>query len=236
MNYAALDDRMQGRNHDRRKLANNTYAERRAECIAVRLHNTDIMLFTPDGSIMLDSGGWRTITTKSRMNDYLPAPYRIWQKAGRWYVYTPSGVLDYADNMKIMPDGTVTGYAAPTPTRDKIIKRRIKAYSDLCADSLPLPLPDAGDCWLCLFKNAEGRSWGETTGDTSHLDSHMDEAYVVPSLVWSALVSTGHDPARNIQFAGAFDPEAGEWERSAAADSVRRSVRRYMQRLYGFAA
>jgi len=37
----------------------------------IRLHLTDIVTFRPDGTIMLNSGGWKTITTKTRMNNQI---------------------------------------------------------------------------------------------------------------------------------------------------------------------
>jgi hypothetical protein len=53
---------------DTRKLANNTYLERRDETtIAIRYHATDVVTFTPR-SIVLDSGGWHTKTTWERMD------------------------------------------------------------------------------------------------------------------------------------------------------------------------
>lgn len=44
MTYTELDQQLQGRNRERRKLANSTYAERRGEgVIAIKLHATDIL-------------------------------------------------------------------------------------------------------------------------------------------------------------------------------------------------
>lgn len=67
-----------------RKLANNTYLERRGDAIAVRLHFTDVITFNPDGSVTLNSGGWRTVTTKDRMN--FTSGVRVFQHAHEWYV------------------------------------------------------------------------------------------------------------------------------------------------------
>lgn len=72
MSYTDLDQRLTGRCRERRKVANNTYAERRGDDIALRLHQTDVVTFHPDGSITLNTGGWYTVTTKDRMNNALP--------------------------------------------------------------------------------------------------------------------------------------------------------------------
>lgn len=75
-------------NRDSKKVANNTYLMARrtpeGECyIALRLHETDIIEFYEDCTAVY-SGGWRTVTTKARINEYLPAG-GIYQKAGVWY-------------------------------------------------------------------------------------------------------------------------------------------------------
>lgn len=36
--------------------------------VACRYHDTDIVSFRPDGSIVLDNGGWPSMTTKRKMN------------------------------------------------------------------------------------------------------------------------------------------------------------------------
>ena len=70
-----------------RKINNNTFSYNDGSSQKViRLHNTDIMHFQDNGSIMLDSGGWRTVTTKARMNEYLPSYYQVYQKNYTWYV------------------------------------------------------------------------------------------------------------------------------------------------------
>lgn len=75
-------DKLDGR--DSRKLGNNTYLERiDADTVGIRLHRTYVVTLH-DGRFSLDSGGWRTPTTKSRMNDY--APCRVVQERGEWWV------------------------------------------------------------------------------------------------------------------------------------------------------
>jgi len=71
-----------------RKIANNTYLERRDDGdIALRLHRTDVLTYHPDGTVTLNSGGWQTVTTKRRMNQYLPNGYRVYQHRFDWYVW-----------------------------------------------------------------------------------------------------------------------------------------------------
>lgn len=84
MTYAQLNLLLVGRNKDKKKLANNTYAERRDVGIAIRLHQTDILTFYPCGSVVVKTGGWETVTTKGRINRYLPPPWIVLQKDWEW--------------------------------------------------------------------------------------------------------------------------------------------------------
>jgi hypothetical protein len=79
--YQEADEQLTGRCHKRRKIANNTWLERRStnfdsdiedpdDEIAVRLHNTDVVTFRRDGAITLNTGGWFTVTTKERINRF----------------------------------------------------------------------------------------------------------------------------------------------------------------------
>lgn len=70
-----------------KKLANNTYIVRKeANVLAIRLHSTDILTYHPDGRIVVDSGGYKRVTTKARINEYLGGGRpSISQRQGVWY-------------------------------------------------------------------------------------------------------------------------------------------------------
>ena len=90
MTYAEAAKLLTGRCSKSRKLANNTYLERiNSDTIAVRLHDTDVVTFHSDGRTVLNTGGWRTVTTKERMNRF--SPFAVWTRNGVWYV-----ALDYS--------------------------------------------------------------------------------------------------------------------------------------------
>jgi hypothetical protein len=98
MTYASACDKLNGR--DSRKVGNNTYLERiNSETVAVRLHRTHVVTIHADGSYTLNSGGWRTVTTKSRINDYAPA--RVTQRAGEWFVTLGGIEVDFRDGMTL---------------------------------------------------------------------------------------------------------------------------------------
>jgi hypothetical protein len=159
----------------RRKLANNTYLERRSEGqIAVKLHATDILIFHPDGSTEYQSGGWRTPTTKNRMNEFGPGP-RIWSDRGIWQVWNggEEPIAVYADGM-VYRDGVIEGGGDAKDERGQ--RRRVKAYAKAYMDALErgeVPAPGAGDCCDCWYC-ALGVERDATTGKIHHGYSTAD--------------------------------------------------------------
>ena len=88
-----------------KKIGNNTF-----EVIykdgkrAIRLHTTDIITFV-GGRYVLNTNGWETVTTKDRINKYIPHGY-VYQHNFIWYVRTESeGDIEYYDNMMFDQDG-----------------------------------------------------------------------------------------------------------------------------------
>ncbi len=65
---------------------------------ALRLHNTDIITIHPQGWT-LNSGGWRTVTTKHRLNNY--GPVGVSQVKGEWIVGTHDGDVPFHDGIFI---------------------------------------------------------------------------------------------------------------------------------------
>ena len=68
----------------------------------LRFWNTDIITWTNKGTMILNSGGYRTNTTKERLSAYV----NIYQKDFAWYVVTNKGTenektLDFVDGMEI---------------------------------------------------------------------------------------------------------------------------------------
>ena len=81
-----------------RKLAHNTYVESDHDgSIGVRFHSTRILTFHPEGSFTVSTGGYRSVTTKQRLNALFPAGYRIFQKAYAWHIDTPEGTFPFED-------------------------------------------------------------------------------------------------------------------------------------------
>ena len=88
------------RNRGQRKVGNNTYAYIQADgSVAIELHGTNVVVIYPDDSVMLNSGGWRTHTTKKRINQY--SPFKVYQKNYQWYL---EGGAEFEDRMIVNKD------------------------------------------------------------------------------------------------------------------------------------
>lgn len=77
----------------------------------IRLHGNIIMeIFLHH--IELSDGGWRTVTTKERLNRYLPRGYNVYQKDWEWYLKDNHSdtVYDFGDVYWIHNDGRVMLY------------------------------------------------------------------------------------------------------------------------------
>lgn len=48
--------------------------------VTVRLYNTDVVQINRDGTYTLRTGGWRTVTTKDRLNRFSPATVHVVKK------------------------------------------------------------------------------------------------------------------------------------------------------------
>lgn len=102
-------------------IANNTRLFEVEGGIAVRLHNTDILTFAPDGRVTYNSGGWRTNTTKDRMNTFGPA--RIGAADGLWWVHY-AGATEPPSTGAARKDGRILAAGDAGTARDEIALRK----------------------------------------------------------------------------------------------------------------
>lgn len=86
MTYSEAVTMVRGkRNATRRKIGNNTYAEiLDDDTVGIKLHSTYVVKIHSDGTYTLNSGGWQTVTTKDRINQY--SPKKVFQKNFQWYI------------------------------------------------------------------------------------------------------------------------------------------------------
>ena len=211
-NYNTLNELLQGRNKESKKLGNNTYLKRRGDNIAVLFHETDIITYHENGHISFNTGGWYSKTTKERINEF--SPVYIYQDKSIWYVCTDQGT-DKAES-SIFYDGVTVnskGKVIKPLHTDKniVVRRQINAYCKALKELKALPVPNGGDCWLCMIPGS--------MNDKGHLISHLKEKYIHGSLIINALQSAGY----NAQFVFQVD----------SRDNIVRAVKRYFKRELG---
>jgi len=199
-------------NRDRKKLENNTYLVKVDDkTFGVKLHNTVVVYIHQSGRYSLDTGGWRTVTTKDRINRYSPA--RVHQNNNIWYI----GDGIYEDGVTVDAKGKpVTKLREPGVVErkkrklDKMVLSYVRGFGKhvvfnglytgetatpenepwdvVKLGPRPTPIkPGPGDCLICQLVNAEGNTQGI---GVDHLLSHMtdeDGPYYVPSLLYNAL-------------------------------------------------
>lgn len=233
-----------------RKIAKNTWRFSRDGANVIRLHRTDIVTQASDGRVILDSGGYRSMTTKGRMNDALSG-YRIWSHAGLWMVHKlsePEGgdvrcpPVPYYDGI-VLPDaftdkGRAKAEKASKATRATI--KRINLYVAKVRTMPVLPTPGSGDCWICGAHSEQARAgrfhpMGVARGDgqsgpadaPSCLREHISagQMYVHGSLLVNA-----------ARWAGWTDFAVGSFLSDKPGHSralLCSAVRRYLKRMLG---
>jgi hypothetical protein len=132
----------------RKPIANNTWLilDTNTNDIAVRLHHTDILTFKPDGSIILDTGGWKTMVTKDRMNEFLPQG-GVGSTRGVWTVSSGGIEYFYEDDMTIKPDGTIDGQPTFAERLGKIVGKTIETYDALVKAIKTLSIDEMVKVW-----------------------------------------------------------------------------------------
>jgi hypothetical protein len=212
----------------------------------IRLHHTDILTFHPDGNITLNSGGWQSLTTKARMNAYLPAGWVVYSDRG-WFIRTPKGTFTYSDGATFKGDGT------PLPGTLLVMAERegqVKADKALIATAIAslkrkgVVHDPMGDPWVGWDDPETIRDW-------------IREDYLTARLVYQALIWAGR-PERWAEVVAQRAVEIGkgwEWlelgavgegywvERNPKADIKPRlpshelnSIRRYLKHVLGVGA
>lgn len=215
-------------NRTSRKLENNTYLKQiDKNTIGVLLHGTFVVKFTPQ-TIELNSGGWRTPTTKDRINKY-SASY-ITQKNSIWYMNDGSIFYDG------MTTNSKTGHAIKPKTDSKHeakvdkMKEKIRKFATYATDKVKkgVEAPKGGDCWYCALATENNVALGDAIDNSDHLVQHMKDKYVVPSLVWNAIKEAGYQYPEIIMGYDTKTMRSGA--RYMADYAVKKSIVKYMQK------
>lgn len=214
-------------------ICRNTFRFTQDGETVIRLHSTDIVRKLADGSVVLNCGGWKSATTKDRMNSHLPAGYRLSQERGVWSV---NGV-PYFDGMNIPYDVVKPQKAsAKAEKTDLALRASIRKFVAKCDKFECLPAPSSGDCWFCSMvvsspEKDKGKSLGDASGNHTHIREHVKQGYLHGSLILNALKWAGYrDPSLIWQMSNA------DLKRGEKPSMVKRALKRYLYRQCGLAA
>jgi len=181
--------------------------------VAWQLHDTIIVKRYPmrNGEatlIRLNSGGWRGITTKDRINKALRRfddARTVWSEHGIWYLgnaYTPNRVPFY-DQMIFPIGGPLPDKGRSEESRIKHQQKQIERYCRKLRKRLqagennrPPLRPELGDCLYCQGRVDTLTQDGVQPGcdSTDHLQSHLDEVYIMGTLTLRACIDRGCGP------------------------------------------
>ncbi len=81
-------------------------------CYAIVLYNTEIIRYYPDGTFSVDNGGYNTITTKERLQAFVPQGFIPFHHRKRLCLRTPNGdwnnaLEDLNHSKRITADGEI---------------------------------------------------------------------------------------------------------------------------------
>lgn len=179
------------KNRETKKLANNTYLKKENGNFVVTFHETGIVTVLPDDSLILTTDGYRTKTTKIRLNEYIGN--RIYQKNSIWYITgnnTSDDGIPFYDGITIDKNGNLLNVVDNSEKvsmckkkLNSMVKKYIKGYIDWALKNGVNR--SNGDCWYCLFG----------MGDSlDHVYSHLKENYYFGSFLDTAIKGGGFTP------------------------------------------
>ncbi len=157
----------------------------------VKYHDTIVFSEDSKGVITLNSGGFRTRTTKERINNELPSDCNIYADKGIWYLCVDCKPYVFCDGIQIK-GFEVIGEKKDEEKRIKGLRKQIAKYCKSIREMKELPIPGLGDCLLCM-RTKDGQVLGDVGNNKSHLYSHLDEQYIHGSLLVNALKAKGYE-------------------------------------------
>lgn len=239
------------------RLVRNTYDN----SIAVRYHFTNIVTFCADHqSIILNTNGWNTLTTRRKMNQHLPGEVRVWSDKGVMKVGVKGETYIYNGPLTLtaLADGSweVKGAADEAFVKEQAkLSKAIIKYADGYTKALlagKVEAPGAGDCWLCSRPSSVKFSHATIVDNqmvvedgpastTDHLLSHLEEKYYVPTLLWNAMDGVGASQyvrymvAVLMHMPGSEGRELHTSELGYVQRDIPGIIRRYLRRELGLA-
>lgn len=184
----------------------------------IRLYDTDILTFDPDGRIKVNTGGFNTATTRNRLNRFAPPGFRFWSRNGILHCSVPgkTSAVHFRERLEIGKRGAVL--CDSTDEQLKRDRRLIDSYMAKIKRMGEIPRPNGEDPWIypdpVTLKYPEDvvRAW-------------LREKYVFGSLV----VAAG-------RYAGLTDKGISYFMFDGSDATTRRRIRRYLRACLGYCA
>lgn len=172
-------------------IANNTvYYEDRTGNAYIRLYKTDVVIKYKDKpEARLSSGGYKTKTTKDRINLGLdkffgPTVWAIEQSNRTWYLSNGKTVIPFFDGMHVKftnGEADVLNAFGNDTKHTQELNKKVDEYSKKFIEKFmqgEIPPPSNADCWFCALY---------PSSTSEHIESHLEEPYYVPSLLHNSI-------------------------------------------------
>jgi hypothetical protein len=199
--------------------------------VYVRLHATNVATITPT-TATYHTGGWYTVTTKERINRWMPDGFKVASEKGIWHVWQYPGwrkVSRFYDDIQLVDqrDGTTNVHVPRLDDPDEPLRKSLDGYVKLYTDERIAELMvyaqatgALGDCMFCSMIDPEGRN-------PDHLLDHIAEGYTMTHLAHNAVKAAGYKPDIYL---GTFLPNYYKpGQAHFYGDTVRRSIRKYLK-------
>ena len=96
-----------------RRIGNNTEVERiTANTLVVTLHGHPIVELTASGVVSFTLAGYPTVTTRERVNQFLPAGFSLYQRDWNQYLSTRTGEVIHVGSTDWITCDDVSGAAS----------------------------------------------------------------------------------------------------------------------------
>jgi hypothetical protein len=159
------------------KLANNTYLIKHEDgSYGIKLHKTEVVVFEPSGKIILNSGGWDTLTTRARITDY--SPFRAWRHYGRTFIWHPSrGHFWFEDGMYFPYWGNC--YDPVGNEIESISSEKFRVYKREYIKEHATPYKYTWRTCSCCKRESERRIYMTKIRNRLHCPGCVKEGYVI---------------------------------------------------------
>ena len=108
--YESAKDKQRGARYGRKSRADVRVVKWGDDGYGIRMYNTVIVGFLPNGNVVLDHGGYSTVTTKKWINDILAdlpiskdRYFQVIQKDHDWFLMTRTRVGERAWKPRFIP-------------------------------------------------------------------------------------------------------------------------------------